>query len=172
MEYICPPSLSLSLSLSSALLTDPRASERASFKHYSPSHSTVIIFRLLAALDPSSELHGIKLRFLSCVTLPRREKAWMNFTIHQTFPFLLVWWGPKARRVHGTAQTPRPQAVSCLFFNVLFILHTKRKHFLIKSERLALHDIQETQVFVHVLCFYQPGNLVDALKTFRGIQRG
>lgn len=66
------------------------------------------------------ELRGINLRLLSCVILTRWLKAWMNFTIHQTFPFLLLWAGPKARRVHGTlvsASDNTPTACSLMSYS-------------------------------------------------------
>lgn len=136
--------LSLLLSLS---LTDP---ERASFKHYSPSHAYCHQLPFVSsATDPSSELHEIKLRLLSCVTLPRRQKAWMNFTIHQTFSFLLLWLGPKSRRVHRTLVSASDATPTDLLQPVLSLMSYSYctqnwKHFLIKSDWLAFHNVQET----------------------------
>lgn len=140
MEYIC---LSFSLSLW-------QIPERASFKHYSPSHAYCHQLPFVSsATDPSSELHEIKLRLLSCVTLPRRQKAWMNFTIHQTFSFLLLWLGPKSRRVHRTLVSASDATPTDLLQPVLSLMSYSYctqnwKHFLIKSDWLAFHNVQET----------------------------
>lgn len=112
-----------SFSLSSALLTDPRPSEwvsQRSFRHYSPSHAHGHQLPFTSSATDQSELRGINLRLLSCVILTPWLKAWMNFTIHQTFPFLLRWAGPKARRVHGTlvsASDNTPTACSLMSYS-------------------------------------------------------